>query len=227
MKLPETVAVMTLPGATLFPQSMMPLFIFEPRYRRMLADMLGSHRMFSVAMQKPDKMRESPCPVAGLGLIRASVSHADGTSHLVLQGLARVELGSAIQTRPYRVHPIRALLPPATDGVAVDSLVAKIHELVAERLSLTPTPLPFAVLDESKPGGAAPAGKAAAVSIRDVLHYLASLPGADQLADLVASALLPEGDQRQAILETVPIEQRLRQLIRFLRDDIASHRDRA
>lgn len=225
MKLPEAVAVMTLPGATLFPQSMMPLFIFEPRYRRMLADMLGSHRMFSVAMQKPDKMRESPCPVTGLGLIRASVSHTDGTAHLVLQGLARVELGSAIQTRPYRIHPIRALLSPATDSVAVDALVAKVHELVAERLRLAPTPLPFAMLDAPKTGGKIPAGKAAAIPIRDVLRYLELLPGPDQLADLVASALLPEGDQRQAILETVSVEQRLRRLVRFLLGDIASHRN--
>lgn len=225
MKLPEAIAVMTLPGATLFPQSMMPLFIFEPRYRRMLADMLDSHRMFSVAMQKPDKMRESPCPVAGLGLIRASVKHQDGTSHLVLQGITRVQLGSAIQTRPYRIHPIHPLATPAADSVAVDALVAKVHELVAERLRLSPAPLPFALLDAPNKGGATPNGKSGAVSIRDVLRYLESLPGPDQLADLVASALLPEGDQRQSILETVPVEERLRRVIRFLLSDIIAHRD--
>jgi ATP-dependent Lon protease len=227
MNLPEAIAVMTLPGATLFPQSMMPLFIFEPRYRRMLADMLDSHRMFSVAMQKPDKMRESPCPVAGLGLIRASVSHKDGTSHLVLQGLTRVELGTAIQTRPYRIHPIRALPTPAADGVTVDALVSKVHELVDERLRLAPAPLPFALIDSSQANGAVSGGKSGGISIRDVLRYLQSLPGPDQLADLVASALLPEGDQRQAILETVPIEERLRSLIRFLLGDIIAHRNLA
>ncbi|MEP6664219.1 MAG: LON peptidase substrate-binding domain-containing protein, partial [Verrucomicrobiota bacterium] len=35
---------MTLPNATLFPQALLPLHIFEPRYRKMLADALGSHR---------------------------------------------------------------------------------------------------------------------------------------------------------------------------------------
>ena len=92
MKLPREVPVMTLPNATLFPQALLPLYIFEPRYRQMLADALHSHRMFSVAMQQPGTKRESPSPVAGLGLIRVSVGHRDGTSHLVLQGLARVEL---------------------------------------------------------------------------------------------------------------------------------------
>ena len=61
---------MTLPSATLFPQALLPLYIFEPRYRQMLADTLKHNRMFSVAMQKPGRTRETPCPVAGLGLIR-------------------------------------------------------------------------------------------------------------------------------------------------------------
>ena len=88
MELPNEVPVMTLPSATLFPQALLPLYIFEPRYRRMLSDMLRAGRMFSVAMQKPGKVRENPCAVAGLGLIRVSVGHDDGTSHLILQGLA-------------------------------------------------------------------------------------------------------------------------------------------
>src|SRR5208283_610656 len=104
MKIPREAPVMTLPNATLFPQAFLPLYIFEPRYRRMLADALQSHRMFSLAMQRPGCMRETPLPVAGLGLIRASVSHRDGTSHLILQGLARVELEQAIRYKPYRIQ---------------------------------------------------------------------------------------------------------------------------
>src|SRR5438094_8863832 len=98
MELPDAVPVMTLPSATLFPQALLPLYVFEPRYRQMLADMLRTDRMFSVAMQQPGKQRESPCPVAGLGLIRVSVGHQDGTSHCILQGLKRVELLHTVQT---------------------------------------------------------------------------------------------------------------------------------
>ena len=98
---------MTLPNATLFPQALLPLYIFEPRYRQMLADALHSNRMFSVAMQKPGSTRETPSPVAGLGLIRVSVGHRDGTSHLILQGLARVELegGGPLQALSHPAHP--------------------------------------------------------------------------------------------------------------------------
>src|SRR5437868_9580931 len=107
MEIPDEVAVMTLPNATLFPQALLPLYIFEPRYRRMLADALISHRMFIVAMQKPGRIRETPSSVAGLGLIRVSVDNPDGTSHLILQGVTRVELAETLQYKPYRTHRVR------------------------------------------------------------------------------------------------------------------------
>src|SRR3954471_11773395 len=127
MHLPSEVPVMTLPSATLFPQALLPLYIFEPRYRKMLADSLRSHRMFTVAMQKPGQHRELPCPVAGLGLIRVSVDHPDGTSHLILQGAAGEELGETVHYKPYRVNSIRPLQPEPVDNVMVDALVAKVH----------------------------------------------------------------------------------------------------
>src|SRR5215510_10290636 len=130
MELPSEVPVMTLPSATLFPQALLPLYIFEPRYRQMLKDTLQSHRMFSVAMQRPGCSRESPCPVAGLGLIRVSVGHQDGTSHLILQGLTRVELVSTVQYKPYRIAAIRPLVAEQDNRVLIDALVAKVHELV-------------------------------------------------------------------------------------------------
>ena len=84
MQLPREVPVMTLPNAILFPGALLPLYIFEPRYRRMLADALHSHRLFAVAMQKPGRTREIPSAVAGLGLIRVAVTKQDATSYLIV-----------------------------------------------------------------------------------------------------------------------------------------------
>src|SRR4029077_927054 len=115
MKMPREAPVMTLPNATLFPQALLPLYIFAPRYRQMLADALHSNRVFAVAMQKPGNSRETPLPVAGLGLVRVSVAHRDGTSHLILQGLTRVELEETVRSRPYRIHRIKPLRTPPCD----------------------------------------------------------------------------------------------------------------
>ncbi|MBM3833474.1 MAG: hypothetical protein FJ403_09400 [Verrucomicrobia bacterium] len=223
MELPDVIPVMTLPKATLFPQAMLPLYIFEPRYRQMLSDALSSHRMFSVAMQKPGRTREIPSTIAGLGLIRASVGNRDGTSHLILQGIARVELSEIVRYKPYRVQKIRPLETTAADSVAVDALTAKVLELVAERLEQG-LELPVHILKQLRPPEDSDDGELSALlSLKQVIKYLAKLENPDHLADLVSCTLLREATDRQTILETPNLEHRLKHLIHFLMAEIRLH----
>jgi ATP-dependent Lon protease len=218
MRLPREIAVMTLPNATLFPQALLPLYIFEPRYRQMLADALETNRMFAIAMQKPGNSRETPSPVAGLGLIRVSVRHKDDTSHLILQGIARVELSQAVRYKPYRVQRIRPLETPPSDSAAVDALLAKVRELLQERIALG-LPFPFPVVSSKASNEPKPS-----FSPKTILGYLDSLTDPEQTADLVSSAVLPNGAQRQTILETIDVETRLLRLIQFLLAEISKKR---
>ena len=55
ISLPDQVPIMPLPGSVLFPHALLPLYIFEPRYREMLARRLDAHRMFSVALVERPK----------------------------------------------------------------------------------------------------------------------------------------------------------------------------
>lgn len=103
VQLPETMPVMALAGATLFPDALLPLRIFEPRYRQMLSTVLAGDRIFAVGMVRPDTGEEEIFPVAGAGLVRACVAQPDGTSQLILQGLGRVRFDSFEQTEPYLV----------------------------------------------------------------------------------------------------------------------------
>jgi ATP-dependent Lon protease len=220
MKLPAEVPVMTLPNATLFPQAFLPLYIFEPRYRQMLADALHSDRMFSVAMQKPGSKREIPSLVAGLGLIRVSLGHRDGTSHLILQGLARVELEEAVRDKPYRIQRIRPLKTPPCDNVTVDALVAKLRELLVDRINLGLTfPFPVMAPAKSESNPAPPS-----FSPKEIMHYLDSVTDPEQAVDMVSCAVLPGGVERQAILEIVDVEARVRRLIHFLLAEIQAKR---
>ncbi|HWD94647.1 MAG TPA: LON peptidase substrate-binding domain-containing protein [Verrucomicrobiae bacterium] len=209
MKLPREIPVMILPDVTLFPQALRPLYIFEPRYRKMLADALHSHRMFAVAMQKPGCTREMPSPIAGLGVIRVSVRHKDDTSHLILQGIARVKLEQTVRYKPYRVQRIFPIETPPCDSVAVDALLAKVRELLAECVErgLPLPPFAEASSDHKEPPSFSP---------KEILGYLDTLTSPEQTADLVSCAVLPGGVERQAILETIDVESRLRRLIQFL-----------
>ena len=80
MHIPEVIPLMILPNATLFPDALLPLYIFEPRYSQMLSDVLDSHRMFGVALRRYVAGKESPMPIVGMGMVRVCIDAKDGTS---------------------------------------------------------------------------------------------------------------------------------------------------
>ena len=108
IKIPKELPVMTLRGVVLFPKAMMPLRIFEERYREMLDDVLNTSRIFGIVCEREDVAEdevhlEHPFGVATAGLIRVSKKHDDGTSFVLLQGIKRVKVRSVIQEMPYRI----------------------------------------------------------------------------------------------------------------------------
>ncbi len=215
MDLPDRAGVMILGSCHLFPGSVLPLRIFEPRYRRMLADALEGDRMFCLAMNQPGTSRERPCEVAGLGVVRVSLQNQDGTSNLVLQGISRVRIGKALRYRPYRIHAIEPLAPDESDTVVVDALVERTLDLVDARLRLVPT-LPASFLapllgPNTKSG----------VKVVDCVAALRKVGDPGALADVVASLVLPNPIMRQIILQTLQVEDRLRQLVQFLTAEVA------
>ena len=183
----------------------------------MLANALDSDRMFCVAMQQPGSSREIPLPVAGVGLIRVCVGHTDGTSHLILQGMVRVELEKVVRYKPYRVQRVRALLTPPCNTVAADALMEKVRELIQERFTLG-LPFPARPLPDNVQGLPKP------ISAKEVIKYLDSIGSPDEAADLVSCAILPDAEERQAILEALDVETRLRRLIQFMMREIGNHR---
>src|ERR1700679_174128 len=102
IQVPDEVPVMTLPNVAFFPQALLPLQIFEPRYRRMLRDVLATNRLFAVACLDADAVAsggqfEPPHRVACIGLVRACQKNDDGTSRVLLPGLCRVAIGAIVR----------------------------------------------------------------------------------------------------------------------------------
>lgn len=218
MLIPDRAGVMILGEASLFPQGMLPLFIFEPRYRTMLADSLESHRMFCLAMQRPDVKRDAPCRVATLGLVRACVRNDNGTSNLVLQGLIRVEVGKIVQTRPYRKHLITPLLEPTepTSDKGIKELVRKTLDLVDARLRQD-QPVPLELIRQLATG----TSESGETQVEDCVRALKRIRDVGRFADLVATLLLPNPLARQVILQTLDTGDRLRHLVAFLTVEVS------
>jgi Lon protease-like protein len=193
MTFPEQVGVMVLPQTVFFPHHLLPLRIFEPRYRDMLAKALEGSRMFAVAMEQPG---QPTARVGGLGLIRSCVTQPDGTSHLILQGLARVRLDHLVQVRPYVIatpEPVEDAQPsPTSETVVRDALAAKILEHLD-------------AMEIPKEAG-----------LGEMKKFLRHLDDHHALVDLVAGCFLRDPATRQKILEVACLTERLRLLCHHL-----------
>jgi ATP-dependent Lon protease len=202
MQLPDKVPVMPLPGAVLFPHALLPLYIFEPRYRDMLDHALQHQRMFCVTLIKPScpewQEPEDFFHFATIGLIRACVERGDGTSNLILQGLQRVRFAGFEQETPFPVANIDIVESRSTATVETEALGAKVLELYSKL---------------KRDGRQLPA---------KVDRYLSQLNDLEMLADLMASTFINDPLRRQNVLEESSLNQRLRLVIQYLLDEIGS-----
>jgi ATP-dependent Lon protease len=99
--------IFPLPQVVLFPRVLMPLHIFEPRYRAMLDDAMRGHRAIAMALiPDPGDLDEHGRPkiatVAGVGIVIEQQALPDGRSNIVLHGQARVQLEELPFIPPYR-----------------------------------------------------------------------------------------------------------------------------
>lgn len=207
---------MILPETTLFPGMSLPLRIFEPRYRRMLADVLEGGRMFAVALRNPKHQGETPMSIGGLGLVSAAAQQPDGTSLLTLLGLARVEFLGSVRLKPYRVEAVRALTSLPADEPQVDVLARKVRALVRKRIKAgfdLGIPMPG---DPAKAKQLQDMQVMANASFQQFGKHIAQIKSPEQLADLVASTLISDPLARQILLATPQIEERLKRLHQIL-----------
>lgn len=202
--LPNEVAIMTLPDVTFFPQALLPLHIYEPRYQQMLKESLASDRLFAVAGLNSKLARESgqfepPHRIATIGIVRACQKNDNGTSNLLLQGLARIEIVEIVSEEPFRRVRIKALASaPGADASENDLLRQTLGKLLHTKQRL---------------GGPVP---------REFTQFLKTVNDPETFVDLAAFTLCEDTKLRQKLLETLNIHARLQLYTTHLRRDIDS-----
>jgi Lon protease-like protein len=192
---------MVLPNAVLLPNALLPLHIFESQYREMLKWCLERDRTFCIALRKPGECPLKPenfLRVGGMGLVRACVGAEDGTSNLILQGLARVKFVRLLKVEPFRLAEItgfESACPNLVEAEALGTKVVEICEQLREKCrSLPPT----------------------------LVEKLRHVNNPELLADIVTQTFLRQPEQQQRLLEEVCVSQRMRLLIRYLQADAAA-----
>ncbi len=115
-EIPAELPVMVLPDCHLFPGCLLPLFIFEERYRLMLAHVLDSNRMFCIGNRQGSLEDSEVSPYSTAGLVRCCVKQDDGTAHLLLLGLRRIRITGWVQEQPFRIARVEPVPTEVKDA---------------------------------------------------------------------------------------------------------------
>ena len=101
-----------LPDVVFFPKTLLPLHVYEPRYRALASDALEQDRAICTALLKPGWESDyygSPevYPVGCVGKIVQHQKLPDGRFNIMLDGIAKVRIESSVQLEPYRLVRVR------------------------------------------------------------------------------------------------------------------------
>lgn len=132
-----------LPNVVFFPQTRLPLHVFEPRYRRMVQDALEGDRRIGMVLLEPgwetDYYGAPPVhPVGTMGTIEHAITLDDGRYNILLRGDVRFRIDVEVSRMPYRVA--RAVAIPETPGSPEESLMHREWLVDLSRQYLTYLP---------------------------------------------------------------------------------------
>lgn len=196
----ELQPVFPLPNVVLFPRALLPLHIFEPRYRTMIADVLGGGQTVVVALLKQGWEQDyygnpEAHGIACLGRVVQHHQLPDGRYNIMLQGEEKVFLDRTERHQPYRMARVRRVEEDPTwargDGAAV--MAAELIELYRRAHQRQGTAL-------------------------DLAQLLGSHVDPETVVNTIAMNLDGEAEVRQQLLEIDSLAIRFQALHQLLRE---------
>lgn len=195
-QIPEWVPVFPLPEAVLFPRQILPLHIFEARYREMVSDARNSHGRIAIALLKTGYeplyfSKHAPIHAhLGVGHIAAWEGLDDGKMNILLRGETRAVIVEENHDRPYRVARIQPLTSkcnstPEARALLKHRLCQAIHDVAGE----------------------APA------ACEELARLFEAPLSLGDLCDVIAGGLPIGGDFRQRLLEELVVCKRVKMLL--------------
>lgn len=188
----EQLPLFPLPNCVVFPGTLLPLHVFEPRYREMTRDVLAGNRLLGITRLRPDyeAQYDGRPPVfetCCVTYVAADDRLDDGRYNLLVRGLARIQIERELPaSKSYREIAATRLEDRCS---ARPEVLATLHQQVV------------AVCDRLA-GAMGPSG----VELRELVSSATS-PAA--CADALAGGLVSEPDRRQWLLEALDPADRL------------------
>lgn len=198
--LPETLPVLPLKETVVFPETMMPLAVGQPRSIRLIDDVLSRDRLMAVVAVKTPGV-EVPAPsdcysIGTLVSVQKMIKAPDGTLRIVVQGIRRLAIGEYVAEEPFLVARVEPLPDIVGDEKEIEALQRNLVSIFLQIVKLVP------YLPEEL--------QMAAVNIEDPAT----------LGYFIASTMRMKTEEKQQLLEEVDLAKRLRHLTAILNREL-------
>jgi Lon protease-like protein len=189
-----------LPNVVLFPRALLPLHVFEPRYRTMMADVLDGGQTLVIALLKPGWEHDyygtpDVHPLACLGRVVQHQKLPDGRYNIVVQGEEKAFLERFERHQPYRIARVRRVPEDVAWGnrPGAGEMATQLIELYRRAHQRRGTAL-------------------------DLEPILGSHVSPETVVNTIAMSVDAEPETRQQLLELDGLELRYRALHQLLRE---------
>ena len=129
--LPNKVPLFPLDNVVFFPNTILPLHIFEERYKQMISDSSNSHNLICMTLLNPDMGDSDEQTLSHTGCIGRIINNEeadDGKKNIILYGLRRIKITKLIYDKPYREAEIKLINTSHSDNS--EAFKKRIIELI-------------------------------------------------------------------------------------------------
>ena len=194
--LPEYLPILGLSDIVIFPGAVVPLLVETGPSLKLIDDIVAGDRLFAAVLQrKPEIVEPLPEDLHDVGCVsRLSkmVKYPDSTARVLVEGLWRIHISKYALPAPYLRANYELLRDETEDSIELQAMLRNAHrqfEEIARMSNALSDQVKVAALNTEHPG-----------------HF----------ADLIAANLNLSLEDRQKLLETISVRERLQKLLPLL-----------
>jgi ATP-dependent Lon protease len=198
--IPDELPIVPLRGTVLFPDLILPIMVGRKKSVKLIDDAMDSDRIIGVITQKRSEIedpKETDLYSVGVAaLILRMIRELDGSQRVIVQGVSRIKVKEYIQREPYFKARSEVIDEGLAQGVEIEALMMNLKNLFQRAVELAP------------------------YLTSELGTMVSNIKSPSILADLIASNLNISTTEKQGILETFDIRERLTKVHLFLNKEV-------
>ncbi len=192
----EILSILPLFDATLFPKMVLPLVVMQGESIQLIDEAMSKNRLIGLLVSKEKEMkssytREDLYDVGTSALILKMAKTDDNKAQLLVQGLSRFRVKEIIEEQPYLKVRVELIKEKEEKDKEIEALMSNLVGLFARVVELSPGLQP------------------------EIAGMARSIKEAGTLADMITSSINSTSEEKQKILETIDIKERLKEVTRL------------